>query len=66
MHDKLTISLFEFGTKFKTDEDASLFLEEQRWHGQRVCPYCGTVTGQYAQNHAGRNDCYEFGVGNNN
>ena len=47
MNDRLTISLFDLAGTFQSDRDARLFLEERRWHGHRVCPYCGTVIGQY-------------------
>ena len=49
MNDKLTISLFELATRFPTDDDARIFLEDLRWHGQRICPYCGTVIKQYKE-----------------
>jgi len=38
MKDKVTISLFELAPKYPTDDSARIFLEEQRWHGQPVCP----------------------------
>jgi transposase-like protein len=28
--------------KFPTEEDCILHLEEVRWHGKPVCPYCGS------------------------
>lgn len=31
MHDKLTFSLFELGEFFHSDEEARIWLEEQRW-----------------------------------
>ena len=47
MNDRLTISLFELETRFSSDLEAREFLEELRWHGQRVCPYCGTLVHQH-------------------
>ena len=63
MHDKLTFSLFELGEFFHSDEEARIWLEEQRWpFGERICPHCGAVERQYAQNRNGKPGYYECGV----
>ena len=51
MKDKVTISLFELASKFPTDDSARVFLEEQRWHGQPVCPYFGSKIHQHKHHH---------------
>lgn len=53
MNDKVTISLFELASKYPTDDSARVFLEEQRWNGQPVCPYCGTLVNQHKHHHKG-------------
>ncbi|MEG2236244.1 MAG: IS1595 family transposase [Akkermansia sp.] len=47
MNDKLTISLFDLFEKFPTEIEAKIFLEEKRWEGTPVCPYCGEQHKQY-------------------
>ena len=43
MQDHITFSTFEFFEIFPDEEEARLYLEEQRWgwDHQPVCPYCG-------------------------
>ena len=53
MNDKVTISLFELASKYPTDDSARIFLEEQRWHGQPVFPYCGSNSQQHKHHHKG-------------
>lgn len=36
-----TISTYEFMTQFPNESEARIYLEEKRWHGRIVCPYCG-------------------------
>lgn len=43
-----TISLYQLLTSFPDEDSAMQYVEEMRWHGKRVCPYCGEVHGQYA------------------
>lgn len=38
--DKVTISTYEFLKQFPNEKAARIYLEEQRWHGKPVCPYC--------------------------
>lgn len=42
MNDNLTISAFEFFQIFPDAESARLHLEQRRWNGHVVCPYCGS------------------------
>lgn len=35
-------SILEFQKHFNTDEKCRLFLEERRWGGEPVCPFCGS------------------------
>ena len=58
MNDKVTISLFELASRYPTDDSARIFLEEQRWHGQPVCPYCGTIVNQHKHYHKGEQGYY--------
>ena len=58
MNDKVTISLFELASKYPTDDSARIFLEEQRWHGQPVCPYCGSKSQQHKHYHKGESGYY--------
>ena len=58
MNDKLTISLFELHRHFPTDEETRLWLEERRWHGQRVCPHCGAIEHQHVQHRDGKAGYY--------
>ena len=58
MNDKVTISLFELASKYPTDDSARIFLEEQRWHGQPVCPYCGSKSQQHKHHHKGEQGYY--------
>jgi len=41
MNDGLTISAYEIMKKFPDEDTARIYLEEKRWHGQPICPYCG-------------------------
>ncbi len=36
-------SLVEFQEHFSSDEICREFLEQQRWNGIPVCPYCGSI-----------------------
>jgi transposase-like protein len=58
MKDGVTISLFELASRYPTDDAARMFLEEQRWHGQPVCPYCGTLVHQHKHHHKGEQGYY--------
>jgi len=40
---KLTISVYDFFKKFPDEEAARLYLEEKRWNGKPVCPFCNTT-----------------------
>lgn len=53
MKDKVTISLFELASRYPTDDSDRVFLEEQRWHGQPICPYCGTLVNRHKHHHKG-------------
>ena len=41
MNDNVTISTFDLFQMFPNAEAARLYLEEQRWHGEVICPHCG-------------------------
>jgi transposase-like protein len=36
-------SILEFQRHFSTDDKCREFLEEQRWNGTPVCPFCGST-----------------------
>lgn len=42
MQDNITISLFELFERFPNAETARVYIEENRWKGKPVCPYCGS------------------------
>jgi transposase-like protein len=42
---------------FQDETEARLFLEKMRWGGERVCPRCGTIGGEYETKRAGRYRC---------
>ena len=37
----------DLATRIPTETDAYLLLEEWRWHGEPVCPHCGSVNKHY-------------------
>lgn len=41
--EKVTISAYELLKKFPDERAARLYIEECRWHGSPVCPYCGNI-----------------------
>ena len=41
MNDGVTVSLLEIFAMFPDQESARVYLEQQRWEGQPVCPHCG-------------------------
>lgn len=44
MHnDGITVSTYQFLKRFPDEATARTCLEDRRWHGQPVCPYCGNV-----------------------
>ena len=36
------VSTFEFLSKFPDAETAQIYIENLRWHGEVVCPICGS------------------------
>ena len=36
-------SLFQMIDTLHTEEDCRLYLEDMRWHGEPVCPHCGSI-----------------------
>ena len=40
MNDGITVSTFEFLREFPNQESARVYLEDQRWGGNVVCPHC--------------------------
>lgn len=55
MNDNVTISTYEFMKMFPNEQVARVYIEDRRWHGKIVCPFCGChdriqtrkVTGYY-------------------
>ncbi len=41
------ISIPRLAAKIPTEADAYKLLEEMRWHGQPVCPHCGSIAKHY-------------------
>jgi len=42
MKKEVTINTYEFMKSFPDERAARVYLEERRWHGKPVCPYCGS------------------------
>lgn len=47
MNDNLTISVFELMKKFPSEVEAKRYLEQKRWNGKPVCPFCNCEEKQY-------------------
>ncbi|MFY9782375.1 MAG: IS1595 family transposase [Acidimicrobiales bacterium] len=43
----MELNIPDLATKIPTERDAYLLLEEWRWHGEPVCPHCGSVNKHY-------------------
>ena len=39
---RTTVSVPEFMSRFPNEELARKHIEEIRWHGNPICPFCGT------------------------
>ena len=37
-------SLLQMIDTLHTEEDCRLYLEDMRWHGEPVCPHCGSIS----------------------
>lgn len=55
MNDNITISTYQFMKMFPNADSARIYIENRRWNGKPVCPFCGNhdriqvrkVTGYY-------------------
>ena len=44
MHnDGITVSTYQFLKRFPDEASARTYIEDRRWHGAPVCPYCGNA-----------------------